>query len=90
VLQHRGNEGALEVGTGRKRPSIEHYSVHVPHDIPAGLFRRLEGIEDIATHGRDGSGVSSSESISSPQRNKLYELQVARRSTAAARGQAAC
>jgi len=63
VLQHRGDQGALQVGAGRERTSLDYRPVNVPHDVTARLVRRLERIEDVAAHARDSTDPAEAESI---------------------------
>ena len=73
-FQHQGDEGTLQIRTGRERASLEQSAVHVSHDNPAWLFRRLQRIEDgaAADHGENLNQRCRGRPSSSPQRSKLY------------------
>ncbi len=73
-FQHQGDEGTLQIRTGRERASLEQSAVHVSHDNPARLSRWFQRIEcgAAADHGENLSERRGCRPFSSPQRSKLY------------------
>jgi hypothetical protein len=49
VLEHGGQQGALEVSAGRQRPSLDHCPAHVPGDVPAGAQARMASPRRLAS-----------------------------------------
>ncbi len=74
-FEHGCHERTLEISAGGQQPGFDQASMHVPHDVPARLLSRLEGIEYVsAGRVRKVKTARSGRPSSSPRRNKLYEL----------------
>ena len=50
-FEHGGREGALHVGARRELPRFQDGAVHVSDRVTARLFRGLQGVINVASHG---------------------------------------
>jgi hypothetical protein len=71
-LEHRGDEGALQIRARRQPAHLEDRSVHVAHQVPARVLGRLQGIDSRAAHEPTVAKPSAERPSSNPRRSKLY------------------